>query len=73
MTAHKFVTSDRNVQESLFSNRMGVIVNFGTEACRLPDGQVIPGRSYRTFVEGQVRTYSRPPVAEISYDERKTK
>ncbi len=73
MTVHSFVTPDRNVQESLFSDRMGVVVNFGKDACRLTDGQVIPGRSYRTFVEGKVRTYSRPPVAEISYGERQTK
>jgi hypothetical protein len=69
MTAHRFVTPDRQIQESLFSNRMGVVVNFGKEVCRLPDGQVIPGRSYRSFVEGKARTYSRPPVAEISYQE----
>jgi len=73
MVAHRFVTSDRQVQESVFSNRLGVVVNFGGAALLLPDGQVIPGRSYRTFTEGKAREYSRPPVAEISYDERQTR
>jgi hypothetical protein len=66
ITSHRFVTADRQVQEAVFSNRQGVAVNFGREAHRLLDGQVIPARSYLTFVEGKARTYSRPPVADLS-------
>ncbi len=70
LTSHRFVTRDREVQESLFSNGLGVVVNFGQESYRLADGQVIPGRSYRSFAEGKVRAYSPPPVPEISYEDR---
>jgi hypothetical protein len=68
MTDHRFLSADRQVQETVFSGGRGVVVNFGPQAHRLRDGQVVPGRSYRTF-QGLPRSYSPPPVAETSYDD----
>jgi Glycosyl hydrolases related to GH101 family, GH129 len=38
---HRFLTPDRNVQQTAFSNGMTVTVNFGQEPYRLPSGQVV--------------------------------
>ena len=44
MTNHKFLTSDRSVQQSEFANGINVTVNFGTEPFPLSTGAVIaPG------------------------------
>jgi hypothetical protein len=67
MIDHRFISPDRQVQETVFTGDIGVVVNFGKEPYRLPDGQTVPGRSYRTFTNGTVRKYSPPPVAEMSY------
>ncbi len=46
MTAHRFLTPDRNVQQTEFANATTVTVNFGTAAFKLPDGSLLgPGRS----------------------------
>lgn len=67
MIDHRFVSPDRQVQETVFTGDIGVVVNFGKAPYQLPDGQAVPGRSYRTFTTGTVRKYSPPPVAEMSY------
>jgi hypothetical protein len=41
MTDHRFLTPDRNVQQTRFANGTSVTVNFGTNAFTLPDGQVV--------------------------------
>jgi hypothetical protein len=46
MTAHRFLTPDRNVQQTEFANATTVTVNFGTTAFKLPDGSLLgPGSS----------------------------
>lgn len=42
MTDHRFLTADRSVQQSVFANGVGVIVNFGVEAYKTPNGPVVP-------------------------------
>ncbi len=41
MTDHRFLTPDRNVQQTVFSNGMKVTVNFGEEPYPLPSGQTL--------------------------------
>jgi hypothetical protein len=41
MTDHCFLTSDRDVQQTMFANGITVIVNFGEKPYRLPDGEEI--------------------------------
>jgi hypothetical protein len=50
MTNHRFVTPDRQVQESEFSSGRGVVVNFDDEPRTLPDGQVVKARDYMMFI-----------------------
>lgn len=62
MTNHRFVTPDRLVQETEFSSRKGVVVNFGTAAYTLADGQVVKPRDYVMFTKADdgIRTYTPP-------------
>jgi len=46
MTGHSFLTPDRNVQQTKFSNGVTVTVNFGEKPYRLPDGKEIAPMSY---------------------------
>ena len=66
MVNHRFVTPDRQVQESEFSSGKGVVVNFGDETHTLPDGQVVKARDYVIFtVADGRRTYTPPPCPNV--------
>jgi hypothetical protein len=41
MTDHRFLTPDRDVQQTKFSNGVTVTVNFGDKPHRLPDGKEV--------------------------------
>ncbi len=41
MLDHRFLTPDRNVQQTVFSNGMTATVNFGEEPYRLPSGKIV--------------------------------
>ena len=42
MTDHRFLTPDRDVQQTWFSNGVIITVNFGDKPYRLPDGTEVP-------------------------------
>ncbi|MEI7781376.1 MAG: glycoside hydrolase [Planctomycetota bacterium] len=67
MTNHRFVTPDRLVQETEFSSGRGVVVNFGTAAHTLADGQVVKPRDYVMFTKAPDgrRTYTLPPCPNV--------
>jgi hypothetical protein len=46
MTDHRFLTPDRDVQQTTFGNGITVTVNFGEKPYRLPDGKEIESMSY---------------------------
>ena len=46
MTDHRFLTPDRNVQQTVFSNGITITVNFGDRPYRLPDGKQIKPTDY---------------------------
>jgi hypothetical protein len=46
MTDHRFLTPDRNVQQTVFSNGITVTVNFGDKIYRLPDGKQVKPMDY---------------------------
>ncbi len=46
MTSHRFLTPDRNVQQTSFANGTTITVNFGSESYRLPDGEKLKAMSY---------------------------
>jgi len=46
MTDHRFLTPDRDVQQSRFSNSIVVTVNFGDKPYRLPDGAEIKAMGF---------------------------
>ncbi len=46
MTNHRFLTPDRDVQQTAFSNGVTVTVNFGAQTYRLPDGKKLAPMSY---------------------------
>jgi hypothetical protein len=46
MTDHRFLTSDRDVQQTTFANGITVTVNFGEKPFRLPDGKEIEPMGY---------------------------
>lgn len=46
MTDHRFLTPDRDVQQTTFANGITVTVNFGEKSCRLADGKEITPMSY---------------------------
>ena len=45
MTDHRFLTPDRDVQQTKFSNGVTVTVNFGDKPHRLPDGEQVEATS----------------------------
>lgn len=47
MTDHRFLTPDRNVQQTVFANGATVTVNFGTTAFQLPDGSKLEPMGFR--------------------------
>ena len=47
MTDHRFLTPDRNVQETTFANGTTVTVNFGPTAFNLPDGSKLEALGFR--------------------------
>ena len=61
MTEHRFLTSDRLIQETQFSSGRGVVVNFGKNDHTLADGRVVKGRDYMRFRRtGTAREYEAP-------------
>jgi hypothetical protein len=46
MTDHRFLTPDRDVQQTKFANGISVTVNFGDKPFSLPDGKKIEPMSY---------------------------
>ncbi|HUU20051.1 MAG TPA: glycoside hydrolase [Sedimentisphaerales bacterium] len=46
MTDHRFLTPDRNVQQTSFANGTTITVNFGDESYRLPDDKTVEPMSY---------------------------
>jgi len=46
MTDHKFLTPDRNVQQTRFANGVVVTVNFGDDPFDLPDGTTVRSMDY---------------------------
>lgn len=42
MTDHRFLTSDRDIQQTTFANGTEVTVNFGDKTYTLPDGSEVP-------------------------------
>jgi hypothetical protein len=46
MTDHRFLTPDRDVQQTTFANGVTVTVNFGEKSFRLPDGKEIEPMSH---------------------------
>ncbi|MCX7414367.1 MAG: hypothetical protein NTW36_13140 [Planctomycetia bacterium] len=67
MIDHRFVTVDREVQETEFSSGRGVVVNFSDEPHTLPDGQVVKARDYVSFTKATDgrRTYTPPPCPNV--------
>ncbi len=49
MTGHRFLSTDRLVQETRFSSGWGVVVNFSDHSWRGADGVSVPAHSFRTF------------------------
>ena len=50
MTDHRFITDDRNVQQTRFENDIIITVNFGDNVYRLPNGKTIQAMGY--YVSG---------------------
>jgi len=46
MTDHRFLTPDRDVQQTVFANGVTVTVNFGATPFKLPDGTEVKGMGY---------------------------
>ncbi|MFQ6035648.1 MAG: glycoside hydrolase [Sedimentisphaerales bacterium] len=46
MTDHRFLTPDRDVQQTIFSNGVTITVNFGDKPYRLPDDTELASMSY---------------------------
>jgi hypothetical protein len=47
MTDHRFLTIDRNVQQTAFANGVTITVNFGTTPFRLASGETLPPGGFR--------------------------
>jgi hypothetical protein len=47
MTDHRFLTADRNVQQTAFANGVTITVNFGTTPFRLASGETVPPDGFR--------------------------
>jgi Glycosyl hydrolases related to GH101 family, GH129 len=52
MTDHRFLTADRSVQQTRFSNSQVVTVNFGSDPYRLADGTVIAASGFKVTGPG---------------------
>jgi hypothetical protein len=46
MTEHRFLTKDRNVQQTVFSNGVTITVNFGSAPYRLADGSEVKAMGF---------------------------
>jgi len=46
MTDHRFLTPDRDVQQTQFANGVTITVNFGTKPYRLPGGKEVKSAGY---------------------------
>jgi hypothetical protein len=51
MTDHRFLTRDRQVQQTAFANGVTITVNFGPTEYRLSDGTVVKPAGF--VVQGQ--------------------
>jgi hypothetical protein len=51
MTDHRFLTPDRNVQQTRFANGTTITVNFGSDLYRLPDGATLKPMGYHLTAE----------------------
>jgi hypothetical protein len=47
MTDHRFLTPDRNVQQTVFANGVTITVNFGVTPFRLASGEMLPPVGFR--------------------------
>jgi hypothetical protein len=47
MTDHRFLTTDRNVQQTVFANGITITVNFGISPFRLASGEMLPPGGFR--------------------------
>ena len=47
MTDHRFITPDRDVQQTKFANGISITVNFGDKSHRMPDGKEVEPMVYR--------------------------
>jgi hypothetical protein len=47
MTDHRFLTTDRDVQQTAFANGVKITVNFGTTPFRLASGETVPPTGFR--------------------------
>jgi hypothetical protein len=47
MTDHRFLTEDRNVQQTAFANGVTITVNFGLAPFRLASGEMLPPGGFR--------------------------
>jgi hypothetical protein len=56
MVDHRYLTPDRTVQQSTFSNQIVVTVNFGKEPYKLPGGRVVKPMGY--LVDGWSRPFA---------------
>jgi hypothetical protein len=55
MTDHRFLTPDRDVQQTTFANGTKVTVNFGDRAYTLPDGTELRSMGFHVVREQQGR------------------
>ncbi len=46
MTDHRFLTPDKDVQQTEFSNGVVITVNFGDKGFRLPDNTTVAPMGY---------------------------
>jgi hypothetical protein len=46
MLDHRFLTEDRDVQQTVFSNGTVITVNFGDSPYEMPDGAVVDAMGY---------------------------
>jgi hypothetical protein len=51
MTDHRFLTPDRNVQQTSFANGTTITVNFGSESYSLPNGEKLKPMGYHLILE----------------------
>jgi len=51
MTDHCFLTPDRDVQQTIFSNGITITVNFGNKPYRLPDGKEIEPLKHNVSID----------------------